>query len=136
MDPSRVARNQSSQVLMQIQGSRIGYLRCFSLVDTDGTQWQRPTPPPLRRMEFHTRKEMARFPHRLVRVKNPAFLGRAFPVDGNVLYLAGNFFQSAWHNAYGGVECTTSWHSINSFYEYWMDPSLRPNPPLPALARA
>ena len=135
MDPSRSARAQASRVLMQIQGEKIGYLRAFSLVETDGTIWQAAQRPPLKRLDYYTRDSLAPYSYRRVRVKQPAFLGKIFPTDGRVVFLTGNFFQQPLRNAHGGIQAMTVWNAINNVYEYWVDPNPEPEPLLRGLLR-
>lgn len=133
IDASRSGLAQSSRVLMQITGDRIGYLRCFSLVDTDGIRWQVAKTAPLKRFAARSREEMAALLHRQVQVKHAGYLERLIPTDGQVVQLLGNFFARPYQNVHGGVESSMMWDTANNVYEYWVEPNPRPEPLPPTL---
>jgi transglutaminase-like putative cysteine protease len=135
IDPSRTGLAQSSRVLMQVEGQDIGYLRCFSLVDTDGRSWLAPERAPLKRFDYRTREQLDSFPHRRVRVKNAGFLERLLPTDGQAVQAGGNFFSRPHANAHGGVEAVAMWNTANNIYEYWTDPQPKPEPLIESLRR-
>jgi transglutaminase-like putative cysteine protease len=132
LDPARSALAQSRQVLFHIEGERVGYLRCLSLTEFDGTQWKAPPRAALRFIPYAPWERLGLYVHRRVRVKNAAFLGRVLPVDGPVVFLVGRFFGRPMINAHGGIQTDSMWNTANNVYDYWIDPRAKPE----ALLRA
>ena len=130
LDPTRGGRANSQQILLQIEGDNIGYLRCFALTETDGVIWRALPKAPLLRLHVYEDREVAnnpRFKHRRVFVKNAAFLGKMVPVDGMPVSLKRNFFDWPWVNKFSGaLESRTMWTTGNNVYEYWIDPEQMP----------
>ncbi|GEM_PF-695904 len=126
LDPARSGLEQSSRVLLQIEGRAVGYLRVFTLVDFDGKQWHPERRTALRRIGPTTNQTASRLVYRRVRVKQPSFLGRILPVDGDVTHVDGNFFRRPMKNSNGAVECESTWTAVQNTYEYWIDPRPRP----------
>ena len=133
IDSARSGLAQSRRVLMQIEGESIGYLRCFSLVDTDGTRWLAAERSPLKRFDYRSREQLAPFNHRRVRVKNAGFLERLLPTDGQPVFAMGNFLTRPFLNGHGGVEAVGMWNTANNIYEYWIEPKPKPEGLFPAL---
>ncbi len=136
LDPARSGLAQSSQVLFHIEGENLGYMRCFSLTDFDGTKWSRPPRAPLRPIPYAPWDQLARYSHRHVRVKNALFLARVLPTDGTLVFLFGKFFGRPFQNAHGGIEADAMWNTANNVYDYWIDPVPNPAPLLPAQVKA
>ncbi|MEW6157715.1 MAG: transglutaminase domain-containing protein, partial [Verrucomicrobiota bacterium] len=126
LDPSRSGLANSSRILLQIEGEGIGYLRCFSLVDTDGVRWTAAQRPPLKRIEYIPRERLNAYLHRRVQVKNVAFLARMLPADGSVVQITGKFFNRAFQNAHGGIEADSMWNASRNVYEYWIQTNAPP----------
>lgn len=122
LDPSRGGSANSRRILFQVQGERLGYLRCYTLAEFDGRQWrQSPSDYRYRKIEFaqmaeHEPGTLAR----KVRIKNPAFLGRVIPVDGQVLTMYSTFFREVFETRQGLIEANFVFSRQNNLYEYWI----------------
>jgi len=122
LDPASGGSANSSQVLLQIEGKAIRYLKCMALSQFDGKEWRVDEHLGLRRFRRAPDEELASYPHRRVRVKNVAFLGRILPTDGTPAAINGQFFQKPMLNTQGVIECMSVWNTVNNQYEYWIDP--------------
>lgn len=136
LDPSLRAQGRSSQVLFQIEGSDLGYLRCMSLTVLDGCRWLPAQKRAWRRIDYVEPEKLGPYKHRRVRVKNAQLLGRNIPTDGQPVNLGGNFFSSPYHNIHGGVFCNAIWNRDKNIYEYWSGPLASHMPFYPALTAA
>ena len=120
LDPRRGGQSSSSEVLMQIEGDYVGYLRCFVLSVIDGDRWHvsrsraRPFEPE------RNPKTLRQAAHRKVFIKNPQYLGRTLPVDGQVINVEGNFFRRVEVTEQGALEAEKVWAAMNSAYDYWV----------------
>lgn len=119
IDSTRSGPRLSGRVLLQIQGEKVGYLRCLTLSQFDGVNWTAERTASMRRIRYASDEDLPKYDHRQVRVKNAAFLGRLLPTDGHVVQLRGNFFNFPLENAHGGIECGSMWNTSNNRYEYW-----------------
>jgi hypothetical protein len=132
LDPSGGGYANSPQVLLQVQGKKLGYFKCMALSQFDGKEWridgEHLSLRPFQRRVPET--QLANFPVRRVRVKNVNFLGRVLPTDGTPVVMRGKFFQKPLMNTQGAIECVSIWNSANNYYEYWVDP----NPPVEQLS--
>jgi hypothetical protein len=75
LDPSSGGYANSSQVLMQIEGKNIQYLKCMALSQFDGQEWRVDDRVTLRHFPHAADSDLVNFPHRRVRVKQVQFLG-------------------------------------------------------------
>jgi hypothetical protein len=134
LDPRRGGRANSQQVLLQVEGNSVGYLRCFALTEFDGVRWWantrgklKPTPyVPADRVQNHDR-----FARRRVFVKNAQYLGKYVPVDGSPVYMEQNFFTHPFRNVLSdALECNGMWTTGNNVYTYYLDKEA-PAPELP-----
>lgn len=121
LDPSRSGSANSDRVLLQIQGERIGYLRCYSLTEFDGVTWNAEQNLPLRRVRFAAEAEFPKLLERTVRVKTTSGLGRVLPTDGNVRFVTGNFFAKPLEDPNTIIETTGMWNGANNVYRYWIE---------------
>jgi hypothetical protein len=132
LDTRRGGRANSQQVLLQIEGDQVGYLRCFALTETDGVTWRSHSKAPLLRLPFYSQREILanpRFKHRRVFVKNALYLGKILPVDGKPVGIKRNFFDWPFENKFNGaLECASMWTTGNNVYEYWVDGEADPQP--------
>jgi hypothetical protein len=137
LDPSGGGYANSPQVLLQVQGKKLGYFKCMALSQFDGKEWridgEHLSLRPFRRRIPET--ELANYPVRRMRVKNVNFLGRILPTDGVPIVMRGKFFQKPLMNTQGAVECVSIWNSANNYYEYWVDPNPPVEPLSPSLFR-
>jgi hypothetical protein len=122
LDPRHRGSANSDVVLMQIEGKRVGYLRCYALPEFDGIRWTMEPKSALKSINRVDPKDFKPDERRQVRVKNAAFLGRVLPIDGVIDGLRGNFFEGARQNSHGTIECAGMWNTANNFYEYWVNP--------------
>jgi hypothetical protein len=132
LDPSGGGYANSPQVLLQVQGKKLGYFKCMALSQFDGKEWridgEHLSLRPFQRQV--TEAQLAGYPVRRVRVKNVNFLGRVLPTDGPPIAMNGKFFRKPLMNTQGAVECVSIWNSANNYYEYWVDP----DPPVEQLS--
>jgi transglutaminase-like putative cysteine protease len=139
LDPRRGGRANSMQVLMQIEGDNLGYMRAFALTETDGIVWRANTRHPLMRLPYYADSEVRdnpRYRHRRVFVKNSQFLGKMLPVDGRPVAIKRNFFEWPFENKFSGaLECSSMWTTGNNIYEYWVDAQARPQDLQPDVRR-
>jgi transglutaminase-like putative cysteine protease len=139
LDPRQGGRANSQQVLLQIEGEHIGYLRCFALTEidqNDGVQWkavQSARRDSLKTNEL-SKEELAhdeRFLSRKVFIKNSRYLGRIIPVDHSPVYLEQNFFSTPARNVMtDAIEAKTMWTTANNVYQYFIEKD--PLPPAPS----
>lgn len=130
LDPAGGGYANSPQVLMQVQGKKLGYFKCMALSQFDGKEW-RIDPAHLALRSFQRRvpeADLASYPVRRVRVKNVNFLGRVLPTDGRPVVMNGKFFEKPRINTQGAIECVSLWNTANNYYEYWLDPNAVPEP--------
>ena len=131
LDPRRGGRENSQEVLMQIEGDEVGYMRCFGLNHFDGVKWSaddkfgtfafRQKAP----LGFYRRNPQ--FKHRKVHVKNSHYLGKVVPVDGTFVYMTQNFFERPARSPLTGtVEPYRMWTTGNNLYEYYIDTQPEP----------
>ena len=125
LDPARSGYAQSDRTLLQIEGERLGPLRCYALADFNGLQWSAEKRTTLRRIQYVSPEQLTGHPYRRVRAKQVGFLGRILPTDGPVVALSGRFFRRPLQNAHGAIECEAMWNTANNLYEYWTDPKPR-----------
>jgi Transglutaminase-like superfamily/Domain of unknown function (DUF4129)/TgpA N-terminal domain len=128
VDPTRSANAQSRRVLLQLQGEKVGYLRCYSLSEFDGLRWRLQPGSPLRTLLTASPEAPTRLLSRRVYVKQVNFLGRILPTDGRVARVNGRFFRNPMCNAQDAVQCELMWNTANNSYEYWIDPQAAPEP--------
>lgn len=132
LDSRRGGRANSQQVLLQIEGDQVGYLRCFALTETDGVTWRTDNKAPLLRLPYFADSVVtnnARFRHRRVFVKNSLFLGKIVPVDGKPVAIKRNFFDWPFENKINGaLETASMWTTGNNVYDYWIDTQAEPQP--------
>ena len=127
LDPARSASAQSRRAVLQIQGEKIGYLRCYTLTDFDGQRWSVSRQERLRWMAPPTSNALAQCLHRRVLVKDVAMLDRVLPADGFVVRVEGRFFRRPMRNSQDAIRCESMWNAANNFYEYWTVPGPRPD---------
>ena len=133
LDPRSGGQANSQEVLMQIEGDYIGYLRCFALSVLEGDRWS-VAPTRSRALPQQTKAEdLKRALHRKVFIKNPYYLGLILPVDGQVLKLNGNFFNYPSITEQGAITTSRILSTVNNTYEYWIRPRNVPEPLDPAL---
>ena len=137
LDPRSGGRANSQQILMQIEGDRVGYLRCFALPDFDGVRWLAEKSSRLWTYQ-HTRESdyrgTHRYLHRRVHVKNSQYLGSKVPVDGVPVFMRQNFFHRPGRSMLTGtIEPNAMWTTGNNVYEYYIDTKAPPEPLNPAL---
>jgi transglutaminase-like putative cysteine protease len=132
LDPARSSGPQSRRILMQVQGEQLGYLRCYALVDFDGSQWK--VDQPASWLKWSAAPAGHRVVERQARVKNPAYLARILPTDGRVVGLDGSFFRRAYLNLHGMVETEYLWNRANNTYRYLTDLTPEPEPLPPGAA--
>ena len=125
IDPIRSGATLSGKTLLQIEGKSLGYLRCFALVDYEGGQWKSLADPLLRRIQKRNPRPEIDL-RRRVRVKNPLYLSKVLPVDGQVINIEGQFFRGEMLNSYGAISTLNMWNTPNNVYEYWITPDKRP----------
>ncbi len=137
LDPRQGGRANSPEVLLQIEGLDVGYLRCFGLTEFDGVKWSAPDTASLwslelgrNRSDFEHRK---RFLNRRVYVKNAHYLGGKVPVDGRAVYMEQSFFTTPKRNRDSdALECSM-WSASENTYEYFVDSRPNPEPLIPSL---
>lgn len=132
LDPRKGGAANSQQVLLQIEGSSVGYLRCFALPEFDGLKWHADRSSPLVPLHFLSPAQVRddkRFLHRKVFVKTAQFLGRVVPVDGRPVQMSQNFFSRPFQSRLSGaIEVHSMWTTGNNVYEYYIDTAARPEP--------
>jgi len=131
LDPARSSSSNARRILFQVQADHLGYLRCYALTVFDGKLWSREQGLIWRRFIMQDIREQPSPLSRVVRIKNPAWLGRVLPVDGTVMALDGTFFHDAYQTTHGIVETEMMWRRANNTYRYWLDPQSRQPPLLP-----
>ncbi len=128
VDPTRSGAIQFRRVLLQIQGEKMGLLRCYCLSDFDGTRWTSAAFQPTTRIEPSSPEARNQGLARLVHVKQVSYLGRILPTDGRVVWLTGRFFNNPVRNAQDNIQCESIWPTANNTYEYKIDPHPEPQP--------
>lgn len=130
LDPRRGGRANSKQILMQIEGDSVDYLRCFALTEFDGVRWLTPRESALWPYQFtyeHSFKGNPRFLHRRVHVKTSQYLGNKVPVDGVPVFMRQNFFARPGRSPLtGAIEPNLMWTTGNNVYEYYIDTQPKP----------
>ena len=126
LDPRRGGRENSQEVLMQIEGDEVGYMRCFGLDQFDGVKWRADNDYSLityrPKGDADSFRRTSRYKHRKVHVKNSHYLGKVVPVDGTFVYMTQNFFdRPARSPLTGTVEPHRMWSTGNNIYEYYID---------------
>jgi len=120
LDPTRGGGENSRRILFQVKGERLGYLRCYTLSHLNGVHWSIGQTLRWRPVEIGEPADTQGLLGRQVRVKNPAFLGRVVPVDGQVISLRSTFFRNPHQTRQGMIETDYMWTGPNNFYEYWI----------------
>ena len=134
LDPRNSGRANSQQVLMQIEGDNVGYMRCLGFTEFDGVRWSADRLFRLRPYQFVQEEPFARnkrYLHRRVHVKNAQYLGKIVPVDGEWVFMKQNFFVKPGRNVLtGAVEPQGMWSTGDNIYEYYIDrqPEAEPLP--------
>jgi hypothetical protein len=128
LDPSRSGGENSRRILFQLEGEKVGYLRCYTLTEFDGRIWTADQGSAWRRLDQGQVLDSKEHLVRKVRIKNPAFLGRYLPVDGRVVALEGSFFRNAFLTTHGVVEAQLTWTGPNNYYQYWIATNAAPEP--------
>lgn len=125
LDPRRGGRANSQQILMQIEGDSVGYLRCFALTEFDGVRWmpaKESTLWPYQYTYEHNYQGNPRYLHRRVHVKTSQYLGNKVPVDGAPVFMKQNFFARPGRSPLtGAIEPNLMWTTGNNVYEYYID---------------
>ena len=135
LDPRQGGRANSQQILMQIEGDNIDYLRAFALTAFDGVRWTADRSSALTPYRLRSESELrnSRFLHRRVHVKTSQYLGGKVPVDGVPVFIKQNFFSRPARSALTGtIEPATMWTTGNNIYEYYIDTRPEPEPLDPA----
>lgn len=128
LDPSFGGRANSGEILMQVDGRSVGYLRMFSMTLYDEGVWK-PEPAPQRYVLHGPSANMStNLVRRSVRVKNATYLRNTIPYDGQITALKGNFFRGAYINQNAVIETRGIWNTANNNYEYWIRPQPRSAP--------
>lgn len=135
LDPRSGGRANSQQILMQIEGDNIGYLRAFALTEFDGVRWTAERSSSL--IPYRTTREEnfrnSRYLHRRVQVKTSLYLGGKIPVDGTPVFMKQNFFSRPGRSVLTGtIEPASVWTTGNNIYDYYIDtrPEMEPLDPL------
>lgn len=118
LDTSEGGLEGGENVIFQIEGDEVGYLKCYALDAFDGDTWKtdRFSHALNRRFKRHDPDQHL---YRKVTVENLKALGRALPTDGRVVSLRGNFFQDPYISRQDNVQVSFLWPKANNFYEYW-----------------
>jgi transglutaminase-like putative cysteine protease len=139
LDPRKGGRANSQQVLLQVEGSSVGYLRCFALSESDGVRWWADKSATLwfnRYESAETVRSSSRYLPRKVFVKNAQYLGHIVPVDGAPVYMEQNFFTRPRRNTVSdALECSGMWTTGNNVYTYYVDKEAPPPQLLPNLRK-
>jgi transglutaminase-like putative cysteine protease len=137
LDPRQGGRANSPEVLLQIEGLDIGYLRCFALTEFDGVKWSAPEMASLYTTNWPSRENFEhkkRYFHRKVYVKNSHYLGGKIPVDGPPAFMAQTFFKTPSRNRDSdALESLSVWAASQNIYEYFVDSKPEPEFLLPEL---
>jgi transglutaminase-like putative cysteine protease len=126
LDPRQGGRANSPEVLLQIEGLDIGYLRCFGLTEFDGIRWSAPDTAGLWPIRWQTNKaalqHKKQFLQRKVYVKNSHYLGAKVPVDGRPVYMEQSFFTPPRRNRESdALEVSSMWSASENTYEYYIE---------------
>jgi hypothetical protein len=139
VDPRRGGSLSSQQILMQIEGDNIRYLRCFALTDFDGVRWSADRNSALIPFQHKPESQFrgdSRYLHRRVHVKTSRFLGNKVPIDGVPLFLRQNFFSRPARSILTGtIEPGAMWTTADNVYEYYIDSHPEPEKLEPHHAR-
>jgi hypothetical protein len=126
LDPAFGGQANSGQVLLQIDGENVEYLRMYSLtVFRDGI-WLAEPQPRRRGLPRPKTGRSTNLLKRSVRVKNSRYLNRNLPVDGQVVALQGKFFRNPFVTEDGNVSSASMWSTANNRYDYWIHPQQQP----------
>ncbi|MGZ8920228.1 MAG: transglutaminase TgpA family protein, partial [Limisphaerales bacterium] len=131
LDPRQGGRANSQQILMQIEGDNIDYLRAFALTDFDGIRWTADRSSTLTPYKIVSENNFrnTRYLHRRVHVKTSQYLGGKVPVDGAPVFMKQNFFLRPGRSALTGtIEPNGMWTTGNNVYEYYIDTTSEPEP--------
>lgn len=132
LDPRRGGEANSQQVVMQLEGDNVGYLRCYGFTEFDGTTWSADKGFTLRPYQLVPEEPFMnnpRYLRRRVHVKNVHFLGKVVPVDGEWVFMRQNFFSRPGRNLLSGaVEPQSMFTTGNNVYEYYIDRQPEPEP--------
>ena len=117
VDMARSVGEGGSQLVLQIEGQDIGYLKCFALDEFDGVKWF---------ASHWLKKQDGRFYEpdidnsmsRSVRVFNFRVLGNCLPIDGFVQNLEANYPDRPYIAGDGSVKVGFSLRN-NLSYVYW-----------------
>lgn len=108
----------SNRSILRIKGDDIKYLKCFALDTFDGDVWTATSASRVMDRFFNT-ANLKQDKYRYVTVMDLTLVGSTLPVDGQVQYLKGNFFQDAHISAQGSVVISLIWPQSSNYYEYW-----------------
>jgi hypothetical protein len=133
LDPTLGGAQQTTRVLLQVEGGGIGYLRAMAMANFDNGRW-RPDPRPVgRRTVYHLGQPQPGAQPRRVRVKDARFIDKFLPTDGRVVFMRGRFFRFPFLDVHDIVRTDQMWNTGNNLYEYWIDPDPEPGPLLRSL---
>jgi hypothetical protein len=123
LDPRNGGKANSQQVLLQIEGDNLRYLRCLALTEFDGIRWMADSGGKLYKMQFlpEDQLENDRFKKRVVYVKSSQYLGHVLPVDGKVVSVKGNFFSTPYVSMHGVLFCDSMWTTGNNVFTNYVD---------------
>jgi predicted heme/steroid binding protein len=119
MDTASSTEEGSDQVLFQIQGDDISYLKSYALDSFDGNVWDASFISNKSKRHF-TNYDAEKDLYRQVTVKNAKLFGKMLPTDGYVKFLKGSFFPKAYISEQGNVMVPYTWQTGSNVYEYWM----------------
>jgi hypothetical protein len=138
LDPRNSGKANSKQVLLQIDGDNLGYLRCLALTEFDGIRWFADPGAhlkPLRTIAEDT-LEGRRYKRRVVYVKSSKFLGRVLPNDGKTVWVQGNFFsKQVYEGPWGVLQPDATWTTANNVFTNYIDIKPQPEPLTPQLRK-
>lgn len=108
----------STKPVLRVKGENVEYLKKFALDTFDGDVWTASSASWVigRRMDPIDR-EKAQYRH--VTVMDLTLMGSTLPVDKNVQYINGNFYQGGHISRQGSIVITLVWPRNKNFYEYW-----------------
>jgi hypothetical protein len=137
LDPRKGGRANSQQVLLQIEGDALRYLRCAVLTEFDGIKWSADSKARLYKLRVLPERQVQspRYKKRVVYVKSSQYLGHLLPVDGKVAWISGNFFTWPLISEHGVLSVESMWTTGNNVYTNYIDFSAPPRPLSKALRR-
>jgi transglutaminase-like putative cysteine protease len=135
LDPRLGGLQQSANVLLQIEGADVGYLRALALPDFLDGAWRADERPVMTWRFYPNRQPPEDTLPRRVRVKDARFLDKVLPTDGRVAYVRGKFFRDAHLNLHSTVQTLSMWNTGNNLYEYWTHAEIVPQRPPGGLRR-